>query len=224
MPAAMPEVTVAQVEEAWAGPFETTSHQCHAVSLAIVRAGLVPGGRVARGACRGVVGQHSWVTVGDPYVLGAPILDATLWSYDPSVEGVWTGRATNEGRHVPHGGAGSIWTYGRPPPAQGEPVALVGQDELSRDAQLFLELLGPLDRRGWAMLADAPVLGWPAAEIIAAMDDTPELRALVPIDRLGMLTDRNPSGLYLPGPKDVGGQLRVSREGRAAATVAGKGR
>jgi hypothetical protein len=28
------------------------------------------------------------------------------------------------------------------------------------------------------------------------MDDTEALRALVPIDRLGMLTDRNPGGLY----------------------------
>lgn len=40
---------------------------------------------------------------------------------------------------------------------------------------------------------------WPAAEIIAAIDDTKALSALVPIDILGMLTDRNPSGLYLPG-------------------------
>jgi hypothetical protein len=39
--------------------------------------------------------------------------------------------------------------------------------------------------------------GWPSSEIIAAMDDTDELRALVPIDILGMVTDRNPGGLYL---------------------------
>ena len=42
----------------------------------------------------------------------------------------------------------------------------------------------------------APVEDWPAGEIFAAMDDTEGLKALVPIDKLGMLTDRNPGGLY----------------------------
>lgn len=71
-------------------------------------------------------------------------------------------------------------------------------------------MLGPLDRRAWHLLASqAPVLGWPAAEIIAAMDDTEELSAFVPIDRLGMLTDRNPGGLYLPEP------ARVERQRKA---------
>lgn len=28
------------------------------------------------------------------------------------------------------------------------------------------------------------------------MNDTPALSAVVPIDRIGMLTDRNPGGLY----------------------------
>jgi hypothetical protein len=35
------------------------------------------------------------------------------------------------------------------------------------------------------------------------MDDTPDLEALVPIDLLGMLTDRNPGGLYLPSNKPL---------------------
>ena len=43
----------------------------------------------------------------------------------------------------------------------------------------------------------APLNGWPFGEFIAAMDDTPDVTALVPIDLLGMYTDRNPSGLYL---------------------------
>jgi hypothetical protein len=40
------------------------------------------------------------------------------------------------------------------------------------------------------------MIGFPAGEFLAAMDDTPATSALVPIDRLGMLTDRNPGGLY----------------------------
>jgi hypothetical protein len=38
--------------------------------------------------------------------------------------------------------------------------------------------------------------GWPAAEIIGPMRDTRELRTTVPIDIAGMITDRNPGGLY----------------------------
>jgi hypothetical protein len=47
-------------------------------------------------------------------------------------------------------------------------------------------------------LLGSPVHGWPAAEIVAAIADTPSLAAYVPIDLLGMLTDRNPGKLYLP--------------------------
>src|SRR6185503_13529455 len=154
-------------------PLAQTAKQCHGVSLAIVRSGRIPGARVARGTCRGVPGQHSWEVVG-----------------------VWHGMATNDGRHVPHGGHGSIWGWGKPTSGDGPPIDLTPTKTLSRAARVFLDLLGPLDRRGWAMLAEAPVLGWPAAEIIAAMDDTADLRTLVPIDRLGMLTDRNPCSLY----------------------------
>jgi hypothetical protein len=48
-------------------------------------------------------------------------------------------------------------------------------------------------------VSHAPVLGWPAGEIIEAVCDTPGLgEVIVPVDRIGMLTDRNPDGLYLP--------------------------
>ena len=179
-------------------PLEQFTHQCHKASLSIVRSGLVPGSRVARGTCRGVGGQHSWVVVGDDvYAPNAQIIDPTLWSYDPSVTGVWYGSA-RDGRHVPHNGRGSIWTWGKPVAPREDPVPLQPKQPLSPLAQMFLEVVGPLDRWGWGQLMQAPVKGWPAGEIIAAMDDTPALSALVPIDLLGMLTDRNPSGLYLP--------------------------
>jgi len=112
------------------------------------------------------------------------------------VKGIWYGSA-GHGKHHPHGCDGTIWMWGKPSSGGGEAVGL--SVDVSPEAASFLELCGPLDFQGWGVLAShAPVAGWPAAEIFAAMDDTPGLRGLVPIDRLGMLTDRNPDGLYLP--------------------------
>jgi hypothetical protein len=190
-------------------PLEHWAHQCHAASSTLVQSGVLGAfARVARGSCRGVGGQHSWVVVGDPYDLQAPIVDPTLWSYDSSVVGVWYGRGAS-GRHLPHG-SGSIWEWGRPEAAGGEIVSLTPARPFSAEARSFLELLGPLDLRGWIQLAHAPVEGWPAAEIIDAICNTrdprvgPEqktnttLASYVPIDIIGMLTDRNPGGAYLP--------------------------
>lgn len=187
-------LTADDVEEILGRPFATTAEQCHVVSLAIVRSGRFPGARVARGFTKHCVHQHSWVVIGDPYGDRSPIIDATLWSYTPKVEGVWHG-TLRDGVHVPHG-HGSIWTWGKPEPGAGEPIELTPRTELSPAAQTFLELLGPLDRQGWATLSSAPVLGWPAGEIFAAMADTPRLSSLVKVDILGMTTDRNPGGLY----------------------------
>lgn len=194
--------TVQQAEEAIGIPFAKWSRRCHNISLRIVRSSLIPGPRrVARGTCKGVLGQHSWIVAGsDCYAKDARIIDPTLWSYDASVGGIWFGGA-RDGRHVPHG-AGSIWESGRPDFPEGEPIWLTVPDsDLPEEARVFLEILGPLDRHGWMQLASScPVEGWPAGEILAAMYNTPELRAAVPIDRIGMLTGINPGGLYLPGP------------------------
>jgi hypothetical protein len=184
-------------------------HQCHAASLTIVKAQVYPGARVARGTAKGVGGQHSWVVVppeggvdygSSPvaYHPNSQIIDPTLWSYDEQVTDVWVG--PNLKRHTPHG-AGSIWAWGRPyDTSRGKSVIeLTPKEPLSSRAVSFLEMVGPLDRNGWATLASAPVDGWPAGEILAAMDDTEPISALIPIDKLGMTTDRNPGGLYLPG-------------------------
>jgi hypothetical protein len=194
-------LSVDDVEKIIKRPFEMTRRNCHAVSLAIVRSGKLgePGKacRVARGFCRGLKGQHSWIVLGpNPYLLGVSIVDATLWSYDNTDPGLWFGRATNEGRHVPHGGVGSIWTYGQPTRGDGPIVELKPKTPWSPAADAFLSMLGPLDRRGWALLAHAPVLGWPASEIISAMYECEALSALVPIDIVGMVTDHNPQELY----------------------------
>lgn len=183
------------------GDMDRWSHQCHAAAIHLVRAKIFSGARVARGAVMGVPGQHSWVVLGGVYHPEA-IIDPTWWSYvhpeRPDVRYV-TGRPT--GAYHPHG-SGMIWDTGCPASGGGEDVVL--NADLSKRAQDFLGLCRkmnddqPLDLRFWAGLANAPVGGWPAAEIIAAMDDTPEVSALVPIDILGHLTDRNPGGLYLP--------------------------
>lgn len=177
-------------------PLGRWAQQCHMASLELVHLGIIDRARVARGWCRGVGGQHSWVVVGDPYDPQV-IIDPTLWSYDRTVKGVWVG-TMKDGKHRPQG-YGNIWEYGRPADPIGPVVELKPSTPLSREAKRFLTLIGPLDRRGWMVLANSPVGGWPAAEIIAAMDDTPELEVLVPIDILGMLTDRDPGGLYLGG-------------------------
>lgn len=175
-------------------PLKKWAQRCHGASVALVRAGV--GTRVARGFCEGVGGQHAWVVVGyDCYDPKALIIDPTLWSYRDDVKGIFIGTSTKYG-HTPHG-AGSIWDWGKPVADGGLTVRLTPKTPLSIMAREFLGFIEPLDRAGWGRLAGAPIGGWPAAEIIAAMDDTEQLSALVPIDRLGMLTDRNPGGLYL---------------------------
>jgi hypothetical protein len=190
-------LTVEQVEQAIDAPFASWSAQCHAISIAIVKSDLFAYSRVARGSCLGVGGQHSWVVLDhDCYNPDAVIVDPTLWSYDKSVQGIWVG-TMKDGRHEPHGN-GSIWAWGRPMPFGEEPVELTPAKPLSRDAERFLDLIGPLDRRGWmTFLSHAPVGGWPAGEIIEAAENTKALSRFTPIDRVGMLTDLNPGGLYL---------------------------
>lgn len=177
------------------GPLTSWAWQCHGASSALVHSGVLGRSRVARGACRGVVSQHSWVVLGDDcYDDAARIVDPTLWSYDVSVKGVWVG-SYRDGRHRPFG-KGSIFAWGRPNEARGEVVELTPRKSWSTQAQMFLRLLGPLDADGWRQLAHAPVEGWPAGEIIDAMCES-GFEEFVPIDIVGMTTDRNPGGLYL---------------------------
>jgi hypothetical protein len=173
-------------------------HNCHAVSLAIVQSGIYPGTRVARGFAKGVgMAQHSWVVAGDPYDKDAHIIDATLWSYDPTVKGVWQG-TMRDGIHRPHG-AGHFMT-GTPPQHHGGTTLHLNTANLSPAAKRFITNLGaPFDGGGWSQVANLPVEGWPAREVIEAMLDTPALAVYVPIDIAGMLTDRDPGNLYLKG-------------------------
>ena len=174
---------------------------CHVMSLALVKSDLAPPvARVARGFCAGVRSQHSWVALGDPFDRDTIIVDPTLWTYREDVDGLWVG-TIRDGLHKPHG-YGSIYSYGRPCHAGGEVIDL-DTAGLSDDAREFLEMLGPLDRTGWShLLSHAPVGGWPAAEIVDRACDNPELRPIIPIDRIGMLTDRNPGGVYLDAPRE----------------------
>lgn len=174
-------------------PSDQWHTHCHEISLAMVKKGVVEG-RVARGGCSGIRGQHSWIIAGnDCYASDARIVDPTLWTYRDDVSEIWEGSYA-QGWHSPHG-QGSIWEYGRPPHPTGEIITL-DSEGFSSFANTFLEMMGPLDYRGWAALLNSPVEGWPAAEIIDRCEDHPKLRALSPIDVVGMLTDRNPQGLY----------------------------
>jgi hypothetical protein len=186
-------------------------HNCHKASLDIVKSGLIPGARVARGTADGVGGQHSWVVYpglneapeGDfsteVYSKSSRVFDPTLWSYSEEIGGGL--HARNLTRHFPHGSKGNVMEFGRPMDPRTEIIELTPKFELSPTARWWLkDMLGPLDRDGWAIVAATPVgngRDWPAGEIFAAMDDTPRVSALIPIDVLGMTTRRNPSGLYL---------------------------
>jgi hypothetical protein len=173
----------------WAG-------RCHAVSLALLRTGLAGDGRVARGTAHLIGSQHSWIVLGnDCYDPGAVIVDPTFRAATGRTPGqpmILAEYAVNLS-HRPHG-HGSIFAWGKPCATGGGIIGLTPKTPLSEEATAFLDLLGPLDQHGWMQLALAPVGGWPAAEIIAAMDDTPQLS--VPIDILGMITDRNPGNYY----------------------------
>ena len=188
-------MTPAEFEEAVGYPLEETAFNCHGASIALVRSGaLGQECRVARGTTPGVGGQHSWIVVGrDCYDPRARIIDPTLWSYVEEVEGIWEGIASDR-PHKPHGW-GSIWEWGRPARPTGPVIEL--EAEWSAAALGFLRQVGPLDLEGWVVLAHAPVEGWPAAEIIEAMYHHPRIRARIPIDIVGMLTDLNPGKMYL---------------------------
>lgn len=199
MPTTSRHLEVAHVEEVIGIPFADWAHNCHGISLAIVKAGLVPGGRIARGTCLGVFGQHSWIVDGpNVYDRDARIIDPTLWSYRDDVDGILFTTPDDKYEHRPHG-HGNIWAWGRPESGDDEPMVLPNADALSKEAKSFLRACGPLDRLGWGTLfSQAPVGGWPAGEIIGAACDA-GWEVLVPIDRIGMCTDRNPGGLYLEG-------------------------
>jgi hypothetical protein len=192
---------LAEIEAALGRPIEDFAFDCHGAALTIVRSGVVDG-RVARGWCHGIASQHSWVVIGDDcYDAEAPIIDAVFWCYQADMEpGIWTGTMFDD-LHHPHG-EGSIWAYGKPPEPVGEVIPLAV--ELEGDARRFMDIAAPygLDHHGWIVLAGSPVGGWPAREITEAMLDTEALAPLVRIDIAGMLTDRNPDGLYLREPSD----------------------
>jgi len=190
-------ITTERIEEILGEPFQLTAHDCHGTSIALVKSGApeFKGCRVARGTARAVMGQHSWIVHGDPYDIEVKITDATLWSYDTTIVGVHVQNGWGT-RYMPHGGRGTIWDY-RPPPAPVSEIMSLDTSNLSREAKVFLDAIGPLDAHGWNWLGDAPVRGWPAGEIYAAAWETPMIGAFIPIDKVGMTTDLNPAGVYL---------------------------
>lgn len=191
--------TLERIEEE-IGPLEGYREDCHRASLAIVKSGMFNTARVARGylAELGMI-QHSWVVLGsDCYRPRAQVLDVTAWSYDENLPKVLV-RPNLVGGHVPHGYGywqhvpQELWPrhYGGP--------TIYPKCQLSDVSRKFLGQFTDrgFDIRGWHAVAKLPVLGWPSKEIIEAMLMTRALKALVPIDIAGMVTNRNPGYLYL---------------------------
>lgn len=179
--------------------FPEVANRCHEVSLAIVKSGILPAvSRVARGFCDGVVSQHSWISVGDLYCVESELIDPTLWCHQNNGMYIWHGTLADK-LHQPHGwfDGVEIWDYGRPVSCDPTEAVELNPAMITPSLRKFLEVLGPMSIQGWADLAsNFPVLGWPFSELYMVMVETPRLAALVPVDRLGMLTDLNPGGMY----------------------------
>lgn len=176
-------------------PASEWGNRCHEISLKLLKSGAFGKGRIARGIHTDCPSQHSWIVLGDDcYDPDAVIVDPTCFSFrgEAPVIVVTTNR---DPRYKAHG-AGYIFDVGMPPAPTMEPITL-DPDTLTTEANDFLQIVGPLDIRGWAYLAsNCPVEGWPAREIIIAMRAHPSLRAVVPIDIVGMLTEENPNNAY----------------------------
>lgn len=170
-------------------PASQWQNRCHEISLKLLRTGMFREGRVTRGWAQGVAGQHSWISLGDPYTVGTPIVDPTIKRGEIVVTRL------GSGKYMPHG-FGFIEEDWKPSVRMGEAVELTPAKPLSEEAQAFLAKLGPMDLRGWAELVHQPVRGWPSREIVTAVRQTPALRAFVPVDIAGHLTDENPGELY----------------------------
>jgi hypothetical protein len=190
-----------ELSQAVGVPYPQWGRRCHEISLKLLRTGRFGRGRVARGWCPGVDSQHSWIVLGDDvYDPNAIIVDPTVHAYVPEAFGIYV-QYIGESPHRPHGygyrtGISDVLDAEARDPDAYENVDLTPASPLSPVTLGFLDALLPLSRAGWAVLAEGPMCGWASGEIIAAMADTDELRALVPIDILGMVTDRNPSQLY----------------------------
>jgi hypothetical protein len=191
-------------------PTERWRDNCHVVSLAAVRSGLLgepgPSCRVVRGfaAGYGVHGQHSWIALGRPFDPSTRIMDLTahVWGEVSGIVASTVGEAfagflRYERGHVLHGyRSGSIFDFGRPE-YDGSDVAVLDRAGLSDLACSFLDMLGPLSIANWVALVTYPHGGWPAHEICEAVcRQFPRVRVLLPIDVLAHVTDRNPDGLY----------------------------
>jgi len=197
------DLTVPMVEEAIGIPRDRWSRQCHAVSLAIVRSGLVKG-RVLRGYCDGVEGQHSWIaldTANDAFEREVEILDPTLWSYDDKVKDyLWWG--TNLARHRPHG-SGRFFDYGCP---IGDGKDIVGLNTCGIPGNRILRIMESTgfdySLRAWSAFFNSGHFAYTAggaSDIIHAACFNTDLCALIPIDIVGNLTSINPDGLYMQG-------------------------
>lgn len=191
------------------GPPSTWGGRCHEISLSIVGSGALPeGARVARGFCRGVRGQHSWISIGDPY-------DPSSWVIDPTLAVLLRGSPElfvallRDSPHTPHGGFSDIWAYGKPEAGGGEIIELE-REGLSDEALLFLELLGPMDRSAWSTLFNAPIRGWPAGEIIERAYGDDRLPSEPNVEARGsILLDREPEMMKLDASECTRDDLRA---------------
>lgn len=190
-------LTVGAVERAIDTPRELWQNRCHEISLALLKSNLFDGveARMARGAGMHIGSQHSWIVTGrDVYDDKAIVVDPTWSSTVMSKPLVMF--VPNLTAHRPHG-YGEFEKY--PPHGDGEEIGPPDPSQRLSDWIKVARLANgePLDLKFWVGMVHGPMLGWPSAEVVDWLCSVSTMVAFVPIDLQGMLTDRNPNGLYL---------------------------
>lgn len=187
---------VSEVEKAIDTPRELWANRCHEVSLQLLKSHLFEDvdARMARGWGMQIRGQHSWIVLGDN------VYDDETYVIDPTWSATHSNKAMimfvkNLTVHRPHG-YGVLSTF--PESSGGDELV---PDDPSPSVKSWLDLarivVGPLDRKFWLGLFNGPMQGWPSRELVAWGYGQEGLRALIPMDIVGMLTEENPMGLYL---------------------------
>lgn len=190
------QLRVANVEKAIGIPRDKWANRCHEVAYALLVSSLMDDvtARMARGWAQGISSQHSWIVTGnDVYDKTAKIIDPTYASNRGSRPMIMI--VDNLTSHSPHG----YGEFSKFPESKGGKEFL--PEFVSPSTRLWADMasmeVGPLDAFWWAKMFSGPMGGWPSRELVNWAYEEPALRALIPIDIVGMLTDRNPRGLYL---------------------------
>ena len=120
-----------------------------------------------------------WVTLGDPYAKGVPIIDASLWTDGPEPSVKWFPKGSAD--YVPFG-AGEVQADGFPTGWNGAEIVPAFMSDTAREFLADLKVKNPsavFDTEFWFQLGGLPVGGWPSKDVYRAMLADETLRKFV---------------------------------------------